>query len=207
MRRLAAVMAIVFGAAGSARAQESGHVGITMGYPASIGVIWHVSDRIALRPEVSLQQISGTSTSVITITTGFGPGGQTITTSTTTQATSDQWAVGVGASALFYVKQWDALRTYVSPRFQYSRGSSSSQTTVSSSVIPIAPTSSDFTQTTYLVSGSFGAQYGLGTHFGLYGEVGFSYSHNSSESTQAAAGTSDGHTIGTRSGVGVIFYF
>lgn len=206
MRRLAMATMIVLGGAVSASAQDAGKFGVTMGYPASIGVIWHVSNRIALRPEISLQQIATTTTSTISITTA-GSGGVT-STSTTTTATNDQWFVGYGASALFYIKQWDALRAYVSPRFQYTHGSSSSSTTLNTSLpISTVPASTEFTQNSYLYSGSFGAQYGLGSRFGLYGEVGFGYTHQTSESSFAAAGDSTGHTVATRSGVGVIFYF
>ena len=37
----------------SADAQEKGKTGVTLGYPASIGLLWHVTDRIAIRPEFS----------------------------------------------------------------------------------------------------------------------------------------------------------
>lgn len=209
MRRLAATMGavmIAFGGAASAAAQDAGKVGITMGYPASIGVIWHISDRIALRPEISLQQISNTITSTITVTTGITQSGGVITTSTTTTATSDQWTAGYGVSALFYVRQWDALRAYVTPRFQYTHGSSSSTSNVSS-VSSIPGSATEFSQNAYTVTGSFGAQYGLGSRFGLYGEVGFGYTHQTSENSFAVAGNSTGHTVATRSGAGVIFYF
>jgi len=203
MRRASMVLVMMLGWAASAAAQDAGSVGLTMGYPASIGVIWHVSDRIALRPEVSLTQISSTSTSIITIAV---PGGTNL--STTTQAVSDQWSVGYGASALIYLQRWDSLRTYVSPRFQYARGTSTSTTTSSaSSFVPIAPSTTEFAQNAYFFSGSFGAQYNLGPHFALFGELGFGFQHASSESDQAGAGSSEGHTLGTRSGVGVILYF
>ena len=203
MRRASMVLLMVLGWTAIAAAQDPGSIGLTMGYPASVGVIWHVSDRIALRPEVSLTQISSTSTSVITIAV---PGGQNL--STTTQAVSDQWSVGVGASALFYLQRWDSLRTYVSPRFQYARGTSTNTTSSSSaSFLAITPSTTEFTQNAYFFSGSFGAEYTLGTHFGLFGELGLGYQHNSSESDQSGAGNSVGHTIATRSGAGVILYF
>ena len=61
-----------------------------MGYPTSVGVIWHLSDAVAVRPEVNLT----TSTTNVSLSS--------------TSAT----AYGVGVSALFYVKHWDALRAY-----------------------------------------------------------------------------------------------
>lgn len=196
------IMILTIGVAVDAAAQETGQVGVTMGYPASIGVIWHLSDRIAIRPEVSAQQISTTSTSVITSYVGFGSNATTVTT--TTQSTSDQWTIGVGASGLIYLQRWEALRTYVSPRFAYTRSTSSS--TSSSSLAGGAGTT-EFTSNAYFVSGSFGAQYSLARRFGVYGELGLGYTHQSTENTFAAAGSNTAHTIGTRSGVGAIFYF
>ena|SRR5215831_14489346 len=184
-----------------ASAQDRGAFGITMGYPASIGAIWHVTDRVAIRPEVSLTQLSNATTSTVYI---MGPGG-TILASTTTQSTTDQWTVGVGASALFYVKQWDALRAYVTPRYQYSRATISASATNSGSVQVLSQP--DFTSNTHFISGSFGVQYALGTRFGLYGELGLGYSHAATDTTAPGAGRSTTNTVGTRSGVGVLFYF
>jgi hypothetical protein len=192
------VAILTLGGVADAAAQEAGQVGVTMGYPASIGVIWHVSDRIAVRPEVSLQQISTTSTAVITSLVGSG--GNVTTTTTTIESTSDQWNTAFGASGLFYLQQWEALRTYVSPRFSYSRSTSSSTTSNSGS-------SNEFTSNTYFVSGSLGAQYSLGKRFGVYGELGFGYSHQSTTNSFAPAGSNTGHTVSTRSGVGAILYF
>ncbi len=201
MRRLLAIVLVMMGTAASASAQDSGALGVTMGYPASIGVIWHVSDRVAIRPEISLTQISSTSSSVITT---IGPGG-VVLSSTTTQASTDQWTVGYGASALFYVKQWDALRTYVSPRFVYTRASVAGTSSSSTAAEPASTT--EFDSNAYLVTGSFGAEYAFGTRFALYGEVGFGYSRTTTDSTQAGASNTTANSVGTRSGVGVILYF
>ena len=149
----------------AARAQEPDQVGLTIGYPASVGVIWHVSDRFALRPEVSLSQSSGDATT--------GSVGSVF------QVSSDSWQIGVGLSALFYVRQWDALRAYVSPRFSYARTQATSTTTS-----PVYATSlTDLTSSTYLVAGSFGGQYSLSRRFGLFGEVGLGYTKANSTSS------------------------
>ena len=42
-------------------AQDAGKVGLTMGYPSSVGVIWNVAGRVALRPEITLSRMSGDS--------------------------------------------------------------------------------------------------------------------------------------------------
>jgi hypothetical protein len=33
-------------------------IGVTMGYPSSVGVLWHVTDGVALRPELSFVHTS-----------------------------------------------------------------------------------------------------------------------------------------------------
>ena len=101
--------------ANPASAQDTPRMGITMGYPAAIGVVWQPTDRIALRPEVTLSKSSGESI----LTTSFTFGGTT--TTTTSVISNDNWQAGVGLSALFYLTGHDALRTYVSPRWTYTR--------------------------------------------------------------------------------------
>jgi hypothetical protein len=182
-------------------------VGITMGYPAAVGVIWNVASRVALRPEVTL---AGSSTSSDSTTAPIlGPD---------TGSTGDGFQVGVGLSALIYLSRWDALRTYVSPRFSYSRATTSATSLGSSS---------DTTSRSYFTSGSFGVEYLFARHLGVFGEIGVGYT--STTTTLATTSTPvivvplpvPGPTFpplttrleshvknwSTRSGVGVIFYF
>ena len=91
-----------------ASAQEAGDVGIAMGYPTTAGLIWHLSDTIAVRPDVTFAWTSTDGDAILD------------RTSTT---------VGLGASALLYLSHVDALRTYVSPRFGWSHNSSESSST------------------------------------------------------------------------------
>ena len=90
-------LAVVCGlvTASAVSAQDAGKVGITIGYPAAAGVVWHVTDTVAIRPDF---RISGSSTE---------PGG------------IDGWTLGTGVSALVYVGSVDNVRTYFSPRFDY----------------------------------------------------------------------------------------
>ena len=168
-------------AVGTARAgaQEKGQAGITMGYPASVGVLWHVSDRVAIRPECSFSWTDGSSAGIIASSTQF-------------------WSFGTGVSALFYAPAHDNLRTYVSPRFTYTRSQGDSDTSAS-------------TTTAYSFAGMFGAQYALGRRFGIFGEVGVGYARQGGSTTTQFLGQtrteSNGNTIGTRSGVGVVLYF
>jgi len=103
MTTLLLVLSVSLVISHAASAQERGRTGLTMGYPASVGVVWQPSDGFALRPEISFA-----TTSIDSSTTGLRG-----TTS-----------VGVGLSGLFYVAKWESLSTYVSPRFVYNRLSS-----------------------------------------------------------------------------------
>jgi hypothetical protein len=183
---LAGIMVAVFGI-GTADAQESGRVGLVMGYPASLGVQWHVSDRVAFRPDVSLLRSSGDSTS---------PGSAIGSTSTS-------WSAGVGVSVVLYLGTWEGLRTYVSPRFSFARNSSSAG--------PAGGTRSDNWSNTYTAAGSWGAQYALGRRFSVFGEVGLSYARQTSSFTSSlpnVLGTdATASTVSTRSAVGAIVYF
>jgi hypothetical protein len=92
-------LAFILVSASSARAQDAGQVGTTIAYPAAIGVIWHVTDNFAVRPDFSF--LSGANPSISVLTTS------------------------VGISGLIYVGKRDGLRAYLSPRIGYQRDSSS----------------------------------------------------------------------------------
>jgi outer membrane protein with beta-barrel domain len=167
--------------------QEERKVGITMGFPASIGVIFHASDKVAVRPELSF---SGNSTDG------------------TSSTSTDGWSVGTGVSALFYVATHDRVRTYVSPRLTYSRITFNSSSSLPS---PLLSTSSKSTGTTWGGAGSFGAQYSPTPRFSVFGEVGLGFSRQTSHSsvtTLVIIPSTDvkGNSWGTRAGVGIVFY-
>ena len=193
--------------ASAARAQDAPKVGLTMGYPTSVGVLWQVADRVAVRPELSLSHVSGDTSGV------------DLTNTPTPLASDNTTSVGTGVSALFYIGPREALRTYVSPRFSYSRSSTSASSGTSTSDTAIS---------SYQVTGSFGAQYTLGRRFGLFGEIGVGYTRTNTAidsivtittgtivngvitqntRTQALSSGSHSNTVATRSGVGVIFFF
>src|SRR5689334_16051836 len=73
-------------------AKDQPKVGLTMGYPSAIGVLWQAAERVALRPEFTATRGSseGLTTDPIVGTSG-------------TSTPSDNWQVGVGLSALFYL--------------------------------------------------------------------------------------------------------
>ena len=160
-----------------ASAQDVGQTGITMGYPESIGLLWHVTDKVAVRPEFSFNH-STTDTNVPFINDSIS-----------------STAVGVGASVLFYLKQYDSLRTYVAPQWTYDHAGPGSGTTSHANSI----------------SGLFGAQYALGKRFSVFGETGLAFSRSTAKGDVAIATTDvltvKGNSFGTRTGAGVILYF
>ena len=189
-RTLPVVVSIVLFAA-AASAQDKGQTGLTMASPTSLGLLWHASASVALRPEFTLQKTSNE-------TTGASSG---------VSGTSDSWAWGVGVSGLFYVRQWESLRAYVSPRFAYSRSTTSSQQTISPRNTSV---SAESTFNSYLASGSLGAQYSLGRRFAVFAETGFGYTHTTSSGTStlgSSSGENHNNSWGTRAGIGAILYF
>jgi hypothetical protein len=165
-----------------ALAQEKSDVGVTMGYPASIGLIWHASEKIAIRPEFAFTHSENDGHSTFTTTEGSGN------------------SVGVGASVLFYLRKWDHLQTYVSPRYTYSR------TTSESHDLNPPNSSSESKTTSNQASGYFGAQYSPHQRFSVFGEAGYGWTRTTGELLSGSS-TSTTTSKGTRTGVGVIFYF
>jgi hypothetical protein len=92
------------------RAQDDPKFGITMETPTTVGVIWHLSNVVAIQPEI------GFSTS----------------SSEGERSTTDLSSITTGVSARMYFHSWDKVRAYVSPKYGYSRltqhGGSSSLT-------------------------------------------------------------------------------
>jgi hypothetical protein len=161
-------------------AQEQGDVGLTIGHPGSVGVLWHVSDRVAVRPEFQFSYISSESEGIF-------------------ESSSHSWSLTPGISALFYLKRFDKLRTYFVPRFTFSRSTSSFESALSGE---------DATSTNRSYSGtaSFGTQYSFSERFTLFAEIGLGATRTSGSSALSSARTS-GYQWTTRSGVGVAFYF
>ena len=169
-------------AVADASAQDKGDTGITMGYPVSVGFVFHVSDRFAIRPELDLSVSSGESDSII-------------------GSSSDGSRVGVGLSALFYLGSTDKLRPYVAPRYVFGHTSSTSETSLGES---------ESSLTSHAFGGFFGAQYSLHDRFSVFGEIGVIHTFGSTKSevgSGLATLRSESRVTSTRTGVGVIFYF
>jgi len=195
----AIVIATVLVRPSVAAAQEKGQFGVTLAYPPAVGVIWHVADRVAVRPDFTFTQLTSDLISTTTIT--FGSQRQTMVTT----SSSTNTAVGFGVAALVYLWKRDAARAYVSPRYNYSRAT----------ITPSSPEISSQMTTNNGASGSFGAQYTLSPHFNVFGEVGVAYNHGSistklPDSVQtpiAARIETTNRSVGMRSAAGVTLYF
>ena len=183
---VAVCLAVVAATPRTAGAQDTRKTGIVIGFPTAVGILWHASDKVALRPEFA---VSGSSND-LTVNTTSG------TTSGTTASHTTSWGFGFGMSALFYLHTDDKLRTYIVPRFAWTHSSSSSDLSA------ISGTNLDLTTDSYGGSGSFGAQYGLGNRFAVFGELGLEVAHHTTDRPLSSTGNS----WGTRAGVGVVLY-
>ena len=166
--------------AGTAYGQDDRRFGLTMGFPTAVGFLWHVSDRVAVRPEIDISR-SETKTEGSILS---GP----VTSSELTGH-----VIQPGVSALIYLTSRDDLRTYVSPRYVYSRSETSQNSETSN----------------HLVSGSFGAQQRVGSRFAVFGELGVEYTRSKSElpTTPPTSLTTRRSVIELRSSAGVVLYF
>jgi opacity protein-like surface antigen len=186
LKRFVLPLVLLFVATGHpAMAQEKGQVGLTMGYPISIGLIWHASDTVALRPSFNFShQSSELTTSALAVT------------GSTNDATS--WSANIGA--LFYLHTWEKASAYVAPIFGYTRVSSTSSGQTSSGTTSTSSSHGN----AYSFTGSVGAHYALSRRFSVFGEVGVGYSHATTTYPQNETKT---NVWSPRSAVGVILYF
>lgn len=181
---------------GSASAQEAGDVGVVMAYPGAVGVIWHISERIAIRPDVSI--IRNVVESETTTNLGFAGLG-----SLSSSSRVEGWGNSIGLSALLTVRSIDQLRVYVTPRLAYTRTTAESSGNTGTTLGGFTQDASGFT-----ASGAFGAQLGLHDRLALFGEIGVQHVVTKSTADLSnSRSTSDSTTTGLRSAVGLTFYF
>jgi hypothetical protein len=191
----------------TARAQEPGRLGVTMVYPGTIGVLWHATTRLAIRPEIGFRRNSNEGAVVVGITDVFN--GAPFTGSTTTTVNSS-WFVSPGVSLLVFVARWDEVSAYVTPGYSYTRNSHTSVTTTQGGLttIPVLPSASRI-ETEHSAShwhefrGAFGVQYVPHRRFGVFGEAGVSHTENS----LSALLQIDASTTTSMGSLGVTFYF
>jgi hypothetical protein len=189
---------VVMGWSRAASAQDE-RVGLTMGYPTAVGLLWQVNDRVAIRPEFSWAHQSTDRGD-----DGFAP------------STSDSSDFSVAISGLVRLRQWGPVRSYVAPRFEAAR--INFETTFEfRSLFPSGfpsglPTSETTTTTftTYEGGASIGVQASPAAHFGIFGEVGMMYGRTKTSSSSLldpSSSATRGTSVGIRSAVGVILFF
>jgi hypothetical protein len=161
-----------------ASAQERGNVGLVMAMPTDVGVIWHVTDKVAVRPEINFS-FGSSETEVLGLTT-----------ERTGRAYSFE------TSVLFYVGTIDVLRTYVAPRVAWEWSSSSNDDID-------AESSSDGME----VSMSYGAEYAPVPRFSVFGEIGLEYARWTSGTEPGSPFESRSSAWAPRTQVGVVLYF
>src|SRR5262245_15712789 len=171
---------MIVGLATTAKAQDSPRLGITMGYPASIGVLLHVSERVALRPEFSFTLTDSSSESIVNDETNF-------------------WSLGAGVSVLCYSSLTDNLRTYVAPRFSYNRTSGDSSNTDSTTDIY---TFAGMFGAQYSLGRRFAAFGEVGLSYARQNGT-----FTTSIGPVTTHITNHANAFGTRTGVGVVLYF
>jgi hypothetical protein len=197
IRIVLVVLGLAAVSAAPAAAQAPHGVGVTMGYPGGLGVLWHVGSRLALRPEVGLSRASTTTTTTTTFPSLFGA----VTPPMTTSTTQTDWTTTVGLSALVTLGDIDRLRLYAVPRVSWF--TSSSKTSGATSIAGLA-SDNDGLQ----ASGAFGAHYGLHERFAVFGELGVQYTRQTlSSSFTTSQSSARVTTTGIRSAVGVVVYF
>lgn len=177
-------------------AQGAGDVGLTFAYPGSIGLVWQIGSRVALRPDFSIVQSDSESTSTSTQTfPGFTPPPTTSRTDGVTSTT--------GLSLLVTVKTIDQLRLYVTPRLAYGRSTSETETGLGGTASTIKSTNE-----AWIGSGSFGAEFRAHDRFAVFGELGVQYVSQTTTSTfSASRSRGEATQVGLRSAVGATLYF
>ena len=166
-------------------AAQSGQLGLSIGYPTSLGVLWQASALVGIRPEFTFELFNADETSVSRLGTS--------------RFSTDTRVVGVGLSALFRVYRDENLSLYVSPRYLHRRGKTSVVQDVPANVFVAG--SDDREIEGHSITGSLGVRYGLGERFGVFGELGVDRSR---EDTTDPATESRIDRTGIRSGVGVV---
>ena len=231
--RVAVVASFVIASFASvASAQDKGRVGLVVGYPATVGVLWQLSDRLGIRGEGSFSWSStkteeapdSSSSSTFTYTDGstsvvFGTGSSIGVTQE-----SHSVSGSVGISALITLTKADDFRTYIAPRVAWAM--SRSTTTIEYDLSRFVPPSflppSGFRGfdnqeiTTKSRTPSYGASFGATTtlrdRFGVFGELGVNYTPTGSlpfiiGGSGGSGTTRESRTVSLRSGIGLTIFF
>ncbi|HKT80340.1 MAG TPA: hypothetical protein VJP86_08970 [Vicinamibacterales bacterium] len=191
-----------------AAAQESNKFGVTMGYPSSVGLVWHATRNIAVRPEISFSHSSTDAKTTISIPSvpcafcdvAFPELDPSL------DASSTSWDLNI--SGLFYLSEEGLLRVYGSPRFGWSHVTSKIDSDGAlASLDGLADLSRSYT--TYHAAGSFGVQFAVHPKLSVFGEAGVQMDWSGDDPVSDGFNTLEISTrsYSSRTAVGVIFYF
>lgn len=196
MRKIVALFAGIVLVASLAAAQEAGRLGLNLRVdPAPrIGLSYHISGRLALRPSIGFVQ-----TSVESETKGEARV-QKVPRQVKTEKDTTHLSFGLGLH--YYVLKADDFSVYSGLNVNYARNTSDL------SVDRQKDIERNGSGNIWQGSAVLGVQTPLNEHFSLFGEVGFGYTHQTFE--REAKGKTDGTSKRwglANSGVGLIFYF
>jgi hypothetical protein len=140
---------VLLASPGAALAQEPKSAGLVLNSAGAVSVIWHASERVALRPEIGFMW------------------GKVDNSALPAEATQTTFTPAI--TVLLYLGPSEDVRLYVAPRYAYGRSRSTSVSPVNDS---------EQTTSTHNFSGSFGAQFSAHRRFSLFGEVGLNYTRS-----------------------------
>jgi len=84
-----------------AAAQDTPRIGLVMGYPAQVGVLWTVAARLAIRPEVNWTRTTTETVSTATVFNGTGVTTTSVTTTSHSNAAFRSCDCGSGPTCAF----------------------------------------------------------------------------------------------------------
>lgn len=219
---VASLVLTILLSSGSAFAQEKGQIGLTMSYPTAVGLVWQVTDRLAVRPGISFSRgwSESRSESDAEVREGLF-GSVSFSPAIRSSTTSDSWSIGVDLGVQWSLGQWDNVRTYIAPAYGYRQTETTTVSTLEYNFPAIpgfpslppeisGPRTQKLNSSSHVGNAMFGVQFTPHRRFGAIGEVGVRYTRSGlpflglpEESRRE--GRSE--TIGLAAGVGVIFYF
>ena len=188
---IAASVAVMLpgGGVSSASAQQDYRVGLVIGYPASVGVFWHVSDGVALRPDVTLNGRRQSRRSALS------------TGGTDRDDPVEGWTTAVGLSALFYLGPPRRPSVLHVPRAAHVWSSTET------GLAPAAATGSYASESMGFWRRARSARTTPPTGFRLFGELGLGYMGRRVRPASRSCGSRWRRAVGLRSGVGVVVFF
>jgi opacity protein-like surface antigen len=196
MKTPVAIVAGILTCAALAAPQETGRLGLNLRVePAPrIGLTWHVSGRLALRPSIGFVQTSIETATESEVSIPENP--------RRVESEEETTAIGFGLGIHYYVYKVAAFSIYTGLNVNYTRE------TADLSVERLRDLDRQDSGDVWQGSAVLGVQTRLNEHFSLFGEAGFGYTYGTLEREGRARTDATTRRWGlANSGVGLIFYF